>query len=60
MRITKCDGPNCSTEWRTAAWNNEHPITVEADADDDHGQFCSWSCLASWATNRALEREGIR
>lgn len=62
MRITRCDGPECLAEFSGRSidfWNYEW-LTVEANEDADHGQFCSWSCLAAWATSRAMEREALR
>lgn len=36
-------------------------ISVEASEDADHGDFCSWRCLAEWAADmadRAATQEG--
>jgi hypothetical protein len=33
-------------------------LSVEANWDVDHGQFCSWPCLAEWAMSKAIEHEG--
>lgn len=30
-------------------------LRVEASADRDHGDFCSWLCLASWASKKAMQ-----
>lgn len=59
MRITRCDGIGCLKE-RPQQYNDGYYdwLIVEASEDCDHGQFCSWTCLAGWATNRAVDREG--
>lgn len=62
MRITICD--SCGK--RTQSHQHEYlgpnytwiVLEIEASEDDDHGQFCSWSCLAAWATEKAIEKEG--
>lgn len=59
-RFSRCDGPNCTKErprWPYEAGYYDF-ITVEANEDADHGDFCSWTCLAAWATEKALDREG--
>lgn len=36
-------------------------VRVEASEDSDHGDFCSWRCLAEWAadmTDLAATQEG--
>lgn len=61
MRIIVCD--SCSKRAGSNTRNDylgprSDWIIVEANKDDDHGQFCSWVCLAAWATNKAMEHEG--
>lgn len=29
-------------------------LRVEANEDRDHGDFCSWQCLAEWVMAKAL------
>lgn len=61
MRITVCD--SCGK--RTQAHKFEYlgpgyawiVLEIEANEDEDHGQFCSWSCLAAWATEQAIKHE---
>lgn len=61
MRITVCD--SCGK--RVEGHNLLGPdftwlaLDVEACDDKDHGQFCSWTCLAAWATEKAITREGV-
>lgn len=62
MRHTSCDGPGCEVTDRGETTHYHLGadytfIVVEANEDADHGQFHSWSCLAAWATQRAMERE---
>jgi hypothetical protein len=30
-------------------------LNIEANEDADHGDFCSWQCLAEWAMSKAME-----
>ena len=56
-RATFCDGPECGK--RMEGRYSEF-VSVEAGEDADHGQFCSWWCLAAWATQRAIDREMVQ
>lgn len=57
MRFTKCDGPDCKIEVKSRCYIPDRGwISVEADEDADHGQFCSWICLAAWARNKAVDQ----
>lgn len=54
MKVTRCDccGGEAEGHYPDGDW-----IAVEANEDSDHGQLCSWACLATWATQRSIERE---
>jgi hypothetical protein len=56
MRFTVCD--SCGKKINGHSYlPDETWIAVEANEDADHGQLCSWTCLATWAMTRAIERE---
>lgn len=60
--FTRCDGPDCDKvrpkRWEDGYYDWPTLYIVEANHDRDSGDFCSWTCLAAWAVNRATEREG--
>lgn len=34
-------------------------IRVSANEDEDQGVLCSWVCLATWTTNKALDKGAL-
>lgn len=34
-------------------------LSVEANENSDHGDFCSWQCLAEWAMAKAMEAADV-
>lgn len=62
--IIECD--QCHKQRRSERGNNTYQlffendngdperISVESNEDGDHGLFCSFACLAAWATNKAV------
>lgn len=56
MRVVRCDGPGCDAEKQDRGYLSDWHV-VESNEDADHGQFCTWTCLAAWATNMAVSRE---
>ena len=62
MRIMVCD--TCGKRVKSHRYDRfddegeEIWISVEANWDADHGQFCSWKCLAEWAMGKAIEHDG--
>ena len=60
MRIIVCDtcGKRVESRQHTYLGPDDDPyIVVEANWDADHGQFCSWQCLAEWAMSKAIEHK---
>jgi hypothetical protein len=57
VRLIRCDSCGETVRSRDILGPDYAWIAVEANEDADHGEFCSWTCLAAWATNRAIERE---
>lgn len=61
MRIMVCDA--CEKRVKSHRYDRSVDddelawISVEANWDADHGQFCSWSCLAEWAMGKAVEHK---
>ena len=61
MNLIQCD--NCGKQvpaTRSQFLGDDYSfiyLAVEANEDSDHGQLCSWSCLSSWAAEKAFQRE---
>lgn len=63
-RVT-CDGPGCTASYGSRMYADHDPagepwLNLQASADADHGDYCSWTCLAATATANAIDREGVR
>lgn len=59
---TFCDGPGCEQTQPTVQEDSDTHwswIQVETGDDVDCGDFCSWTCLAAWSVNKAIQVEGV-
>lgn len=56
--VMVCDG--CNKREKGRRYSEPWWHSVASNEDADHGDFCSWACLARWATERAIDREGVQ